>query len=221
MVSSVSCVTLETTTSTELHFFRRSPQSFRYKMLPFSVSSAMQPASPGRPPGSPVGPDQARGQAPRTHGWPCVLSCSVVSASLWPQGQCSLLGSSLHGILQARILEWVTIPFSTGSSWARDWTQASCIAGGFFTSEPPQLTLNPSKLNLPTPLTKPCILLVLEGNMHKAALYQGKPTNVPDTNRNEQARYIQWNPYAIVYVIGAGIQWKFCSSCSTLMHVSS
>ena len=42
-------------------------------------------------------------------------------------------GSSVHGILQARILEWVAIPFSRGSSWSRDWTQVSCIAGRFFT----------------------------------------------------------------------------------------
>ena len=38
----------------------------------------------------------------------------------------SLPGSSAHGTLQARILEWVTIPFSRGSSWSRDWTQVSC-----------------------------------------------------------------------------------------------
>ena len=31
------------------------------------------------------------------------------------------------------MLEWVAIPFSRGSSWPRDWTQVSCIAGGFFT----------------------------------------------------------------------------------------
>ena len=42
-------------------------------------------------------------------------------------------GSSVHGILQARILEWVAIPFSRGSSWSRDWPQVSHIAGGFFT----------------------------------------------------------------------------------------
>ena len=40
---------------------------------------------------------------------------------------CSLAGSSFHGILQARILEWVTIPFSRGSSWPKDRTQFSCI----------------------------------------------------------------------------------------------
>ena len=46
---------------------------------------------------------------------------------------CSPPGSSVHGILQARILEWVAIPFSRGSSWPRDQTQVCCIAGGFFT----------------------------------------------------------------------------------------
>ena len=46
---------------------------------------------------------------------------------------CSLPGSSVHGILQARILEWVDIPFSRGSSWPSEWTQVSCTAGRFFT----------------------------------------------------------------------------------------
>ena len=46
---------------------------------------------------------------------------------------CSLPGSSVHGILQARILEQVAISFSRGSSWPRDRTQVSCIAGRFFT----------------------------------------------------------------------------------------
>ena len=43
-------------------------------------------------------------------------------------------GSSIHGILQARILEWVAISFSRGSSWPRDWAQVSCIAGRRFNS---------------------------------------------------------------------------------------
>ena len=50
---------------------------------------------------------------------------------------CSPPGSSVHGIFQARMLEWVTIPFSSGSSQPRDWTQVSCIAGKFFTTESP------------------------------------------------------------------------------------
>ena len=42
---------------------------------------------------------------------------------------CILPGSSVHGILQATIREWVAMPSSRGSSWPRDWTQVSCIAG--------------------------------------------------------------------------------------------
>ena len=61
----------------------------------------------------------------------CVLSHSVVS-DCDPMDY-SLLGSSVHGILQARILEWVAMPFSRGSSRPRDLTQVSCTAGGFFT----------------------------------------------------------------------------------------
>ena len=45
------------------------------------------------------------------------VSCSVMYNSLWPHGlDCSPQGSSVHGILQARILEWVAISFSRGSS---------------------------------------------------------------------------------------------------------
>ena len=46
---------------------------------------------------------------------------------------CSPPGPRLHGILQARILEWAAIHFSRGSSWPRYWAWVSCIAGGFFT----------------------------------------------------------------------------------------
>ena len=46
---------------------------------------------------------------------------------------CSPPGSSVHGILQARILEWVAIPFSGGSSHRRAQTPVSCTAGEFFT----------------------------------------------------------------------------------------
>ena len=46
---------------------------------------------------------------------------------------CSLPGSSVCGILQASILEWVAIPFSRAASQPRDQTGVSCIAGGFFT----------------------------------------------------------------------------------------
>ena len=50
-----------------------------------------------------------------------------------PMDYCSPPGSSTHGILQARILEWVAIPFSRESSQPSDRTQISCIVGRFFT----------------------------------------------------------------------------------------
>ena len=46
---------------------------------------------------------------------------------------CSRPGFSVHGILQASIMEWVDIPFCRGSSPPRDWTCVFCIAGRFFT----------------------------------------------------------------------------------------
>ena len=71
---------------------------------------------------------------------------STVNTVLWAQPKCDphvqlcdsmdwgLPGFSAHGILQARILMWVAIPFPRGSSQSRDWTQVYCTAGGFFTS---------------------------------------------------------------------------------------
>ena len=76
-------------------------------------------------------------------GWQChqivstkerekVLVTNCLPGSLQPH-DCSPPGSSVHGILQARILEWVAMPSSRGSSQPRDRTQVSCIADGFFT----------------------------------------------------------------------------------------
>ena len=59
-------------------------------------------------------------------------SRSVMSNSLRPM-DCSLSGSSIHGIFQARVLEWIAISFSRGSSRPRNGTRDSRIAGGRFT----------------------------------------------------------------------------------------
>ena len=53
--------------------------------------------------------------------------------TLCDPANCSPPGSSVHGILQARILEWVAIPSSRGSSWPKDQTQVSRTAGRLFT----------------------------------------------------------------------------------------
>ena len=60
-------------------------------------------------------------------------SHSVMSDSLQPL-DCSLPGSSVHGILQVRILEWLIYLFSKESSQPRNQTGVSCTAGRFFTS---------------------------------------------------------------------------------------
>ena len=73
-----------------------------------------------------------------------LLWCEVKVAQ-----SCSTLCHSMdyvvHGILQARILEWVAYPFSSGSSPPRNWIRVSCIAGRFFTSWATREVPTPSK----------------------------------------------------------------------------
>ena len=61
-----------------------------------------------------------------------LIYSSVMSNTLWSIDY-SPPGSSVHGILQARILVWVAIPFSKGSSRPRDRTWVTCRSGSFFT----------------------------------------------------------------------------------------
>ena len=81
--------------------------------------------------------------------WASVLAKSLQSClTLSDPVDCSLPGSSVHGILQARILEWDVMPSSRRSYQPRDQTCVSggfCIAGRFFTTEPPR---KPSTLTL-------------------------------------------------------------------------
>ena len=60
---------------------------------------------------------------------PCLILCDPTD--------CSPPGSSLHGISQARILEWAALPFSRGSSPPRGQPTSPELAGGFSTTEPP------------------------------------------------------------------------------------
>ena len=82
----------------------------------------------------------------------CVYVCCAQSClTLCNPMDCSLTGSSVHGILQTRMLEWVTISSSRGSSQPRDWiciSCVSCIAGGLFTTEPSR-----------KPQTRACIVI--------------------------------------------------------------
>ena len=72
---------------------------------------------------------------PRGHEVKILVAQSCLT--LYDPVDCSPLGSSVLGISQARILEWVAISSSRRSFWLRDRTWVSCLAGGFFTTEPP------------------------------------------------------------------------------------
>ena len=69
----------------------------------------------------------------KTPGMPMWSEVSQSCPILWDPMDCSPPGSSVHGIFQARVLEWVAISFSRGSSQPRDWTRVSCTAGRHFT----------------------------------------------------------------------------------------
>ena len=69
----------------------------------------------------------------------CMLSCFSPVRTLCDPTDCSLPGSSVYGILQARILEWVAMHSSKGSSRLNDCTHSSCgscFVGRFFIAEP-------------------------------------------------------------------------------------
>ena len=67
------------------------------------------------------------------NAWKFLCMCVLIIQSCPTLWDCRLPGSSVHGILQARILELVAIPFCRGSFRPRDWTWVSYIAGRFFT----------------------------------------------------------------------------------------
>ena len=65
--------------------------------------------------------------------WKVKVLVAQLCPTLCNPMNCSPPGPSVYGILQAKILEWVAVPFSRGSSWPRDQIWVSCIAGKFFT----------------------------------------------------------------------------------------
>ena len=76
-------------------------------------------------------------------------------------------GSSVSGILQARILEWVAIFFSRGSSRPRDWTHVSYIAGRFFTTEMPGEPIFSGKVGFLLSFTLNMLVSIILDNLAK------------------------------------------------------
>ena len=77
----------------------------------------------------------------------CMLSCSVVSNSCDPMNY-SPSGSSVYGILHERILEWVAISSSGGSSWPRDRIRSLALEADSLPTEPPGKPLNTARYTL-------------------------------------------------------------------------
>ena len=111
------------------------PQSSRWSALPRSDHCHLMPIFPdySRKPGLPQAQQEGNVFLP----YECKLFIAMLVAqsclTLCDPTDCSLPGSYVHGILQSRILEWVAIPFSRGSSQPRNQTWVSCVAGRFFT----------------------------------------------------------------------------------------
>ena len=86
---------------------------------------------------------------------------------------CSLPGSSVHRILQARILEWITIPFSRGSSQLRDQTCVSYIAGRFFTVQATREAYTCICLQIYLQAYASMLIMIIQlANIHKVMLYK-------------------------------------------------
>ena len=138
------------------------------------------------------------------HFYVCVL-VTQLCLTLCDPANCSLPGFPLHGILQARILEWIAIPFSRGSSQPRDWTLVSCIAGRLFTMSTLLLYCKSFLCSpLPTPFTFPGGMCMLSQVQLFAApcTVDGSP---PDSSVCEifQARILEW----VVLSFSRGIFW--------------
>ena len=96
---------------------------------------------------------------------------------------CSLPGSSVHGIFQARVLEWVAMSFSRGSSRPRDWTWVSCTAGRRFTisatREGPTGYLPMAKVSSERGFPFPCLysglLMSKSSKFYRGSIYQSFP----------------------------------------------
>ena len=104
---------------------------------------------------------------------------------------CNLPGSSILGILQARILEWVAIPFSKGSSQSRDRTWVSCISGRFF---PSRATRKPTPLinyNTNSDEDKNDTKIITYYKQHRASLVVQMVKNLPAT-RDTWAQSLDW-----------------------------
>ena len=137
---------------------------------------------------------------------------------------CSLPGSSVHGIFQAIVLEWIAISFSRGSSQPRDQTLVSHIAGGFFTSwatGQAENILDTSKLFQNSPNQASTICETVNFQMFKLVLEKAEepeiklPTSTGSSKKQESSRRTSISallampkPLTVWITINCGKFWK-------------
>ena len=111
---------------------------------------------------------------------------------------CCLLGSSVHGLSQTRILEWVAISFSGGSSQPRDWTGFSCIGRWFFLplshqGSPYVLQIGPPLFSNRQQTRKQSLYIFLELQKTRIPL----PSQISQSERKQAL-----NPVSVVVTVG-------------------
>ena len=119
---------------------------------------------------------------PRPHSCPAAPCCCRLVAQSSPIPcalmDCSPPDSTVHGISQARVLEWVAFPFSRGLSQPRDQTQVSCIAGRFFSiwaSSEAQFFLKGRSKQWPPPP----VATIMDQSVHSQLLSSLTPSQLP------------------------------------------
>ena len=123
--------------------------------------------------------------------------------------------SSVHEILQARILEWVATCFSRGSSPPRDRTQVSCIAGGFFTIRATREAQQPSSFFLNTRFQKlnpvlfvfPCSNSFGKRGRKQASFTQMIQMNIFLTNNDSSLDLLFCNNFITIHLTYHGFPW--------------
>ena len=126
---------------------------------------------------------------------------------------CDPMDYMVHGILQARKLEWVAFSFSRGSSQPRDWTQVSCIAGGFFTS---WATREPWECREEW-LNKDEALLACSPTAH--ILLCGPVPNRPGTSTCPWLGDWNYNSTSSNSTTVCGFLWFFPNTCTKCAHI--
>ena len=125
---------------------------------------------------------------------------------------CSLPRSSVHGIFQARVLEWVAISFSRGSSQPRDWTWVSCIVDRHFTVWATREVMSDHA----TSIKKKLALLILRN--HGDPIYSGRQKTESNFHFQDiqEGMCLIWQARSLMFIPGKAlkliIEWKVCVS---------